>query len=204
MVTGRLGAILKKQIAPRCQHEHTAELPWVTQHSTGARSFAQRAKGISDQLWGSNLAMSTSKAGRAISMEVRINEQQALDLEFLSEILCEISVPVADDDDFDTERSPRLNRVTQLRNLLTAEESTEVAQEDEDDRSILPQVAEANGLVRNAESEGRRIRLEAEDFAERHLSEAESVLGELYRYITEARAELHKSLPPAEPPPISA
>ena len=65
-------------------------------------------------------------------------------------------------------------------------------------------VAEANALVRNAESEGRRIRLEAEDFAERHLSEAESVLGELYRYITEARAELHKSLPPAEPPPISA
>lgn len=64
-------------------------------------------------------------------------------------------------------------------------------------------VAEANALVRNAESEGRRIRLEAEDFAERHLSEAESVLGELYRYITEARAELHKSLPPAEPPPIS-
>jgi len=64
-------------------------------------------------------------------------------------------------------------------------------------------VAEANSLVRNAESEGRRIRLEAEDYAERHLAEAESVLGELYRYITEARAELHKALPPAEPPPIS-
>ena len=44
---------------------------------------------------------------------------------------------------------------------------------------------------------------EITDFAERHLSEAESVLGELYRYITEARAELHKALPPAEPPPIS-
>jgi len=65
-------------------------------------------------------------------------------------------------------------------------------------------VAEANALVRNAESEGRRIRLEAEDYAERHLSEAETVLGELYRYVTEARAELHKALPPAEPPPISA
>lgn len=64
-------------------------------------------------------------------------------------------------------------------------------------------VAEANALVRNAESEGRRIRLEAEDFAERHLAEAEAVLGELYRYVTEARAELHKALPPAEPPPIS-
>jgi chromosome segregation ATPase len=72
-----------------------------------------------------------------------------------------------------------------------------------DNYVVQEAVEEANALVRNAESEGRRIRLEAEDFAERHLSEAESVLGELYRYITEARAELHKSLPPAEPPPIS-
>jgi uncharacterized protein (DUF1778 family) len=72
-----------------------------------------------------------------------------------------------------------------------------------DNYVVQEAVEEANALVRNAESEGRRIRLEAEDFAERHLSEAESVLGELYRYVTEARAELHKALPPAEPPPIS-
>jgi len=72
-----------------------------------------------------------------------------------------------------------------------------------DNYVVQEAVEEANALVRNAESEGRRIRLEAEDFAERHLSAAESVLGELYRYITEARAELHKSLPPAEPPPVS-
>ena len=62
-------------------------------------------------------------------------------------------------------------------------------------------VEEANTLVRNAESEGRRIRLEAEDYAERHLGEAEAVLGELYRYVTEARAELHKALPPADAAP---
>ena len=63
-------------------------------------------------------------------------------------------------------------------------------------------VEEANTLVRHAENEARRIRLEAEDYAERHLAEAETVLGELYRYVTEARAELHKALPPAEAPPI--
>jgi uncharacterized protein (DUF1778 family) len=72
-----------------------------------------------------------------------------------------------------------------------------------DNYVVQEAVAEANSIVRNAESEGRRIRLEAEDYAERHLSEAETVLGELYRYVTEARAELHKALPPAEPPPIS-
>ena len=63
-------------------------------------------------------------------------------------------------------------------------------------------VEEANTLVRNAENEARRIRLEAEDYAERHLAEAETVLGELYRYVTEARAELHKALPPVDAPPI--
>jgi cell division septum initiation protein DivIVA len=63
-------------------------------------------------------------------------------------------------------------------------------------------VEEANTLVRNAENEARRIRLEAEDYAERHLAEAETVLGELYRYVTEARAELHRALPPADTPPI--
>lgn len=62
-------------------------------------------------------------------------------------------------------------------------------------------VEEANTLIRNAENEARRIRLEAEDYAERHLAEAETVLGELYRYITEARAELHKALPPAPEAP---
>lgn len=64
-------------------------------------------------------------------------------------------------------------------------------------------VEEANTLVRNAEGEARRIRLESEDFAERHLAEAETVLGELLRYVREARAELHQALPPAPEPPIS-
>ncbi len=64
-------------------------------------------------------------------------------------------------------------------------------------------VEEANTLIRNAENEARRIRLEAEDYAERHLSEAETVLGELYRHVTEARAELHKALPAAPEPPVS-
>lgn len=64
-------------------------------------------------------------------------------------------------------------------------------------------VEEANRLIRNAEREGERIRMEAEDFAERHLAEAEAVLGELLRYVQESRAELHRSLPVGDEPPIS-
>lgn len=72
-----------------------------------------------------------------------------------------------------------------------------------DNYIVQEAVEEANSLIRNAEAEARRIRLEAEDYAERHLSEAETVLGELYRYVTEARAELHQALPAAPQPPVS-
>lgn len=68
---------------------------------------------------------------------------------------------------------------------------------------VAEAVEEANRLVRHAERESERIRLEAEDFAEQHLSEVETVLGELLRYVREARAELHRSLPAPPEPPVS-
>jgi vacuolar-type H+-ATPase subunit H len=68
---------------------------------------------------------------------------------------------------------------------------------------VAEAVEEANRLVRNAETEGERIRLEAEDYAEQHLAEAETVLGELLRYVRESRAELHRTLPAPIDPPVS-
>ncbi|HEX9856040.1 MAG TPA: hypothetical protein VGC47_12070 [Acidimicrobiia bacterium] len=70
-----------------------------------------------------------------------------------------------------------------------------------DSHIVQEAVEEANRLVRNAEKDAERIRLEAEDHAERRLAEAEAVLGELLRYVQEARAELHEALPaPIEAP----
>lgn len=101
------------------------------------------------------------------------------------------------------ERESYIARTNEKAREVVSNARTEADRLVSDNYVVQEAVAEANALVRNAESEGRRIRLEAEDYAERHLSEAETVLGELYRYVTEARAELHKALPPAEPPPIS-
>lgn len=64
-------------------------------------------------------------------------------------------------------------------------------------------VEEANRLVRNAEAEAARVRLEAEDLAEARLSEAETILGELLQEVRDARAELHRPQPAAPEPPIS-
>ncbi len=101
------------------------------------------------------------------------------------------------------EREAYIARTNEKAGELITKARAESEQLISENYVVQDSVAEANLIVRNAESEGRRIRLEAEDYAERHLSEAETVLGELYRYVTEARAELHKALPPTAPPPIS-
>ncbi|MCL1601315.1 MAG: hypothetical protein M3112_07245 [Actinomycetia bacterium] len=90
-------------------------------------------------------------------------------------------------------------RAQELVNRAKAESEQLIAE----NYIVQEAVEEANSLIRNAEAEARRIRLEAEDYAERHLAEAESILGELYRYVTEARAELHTALPAAQEPPVS-
>jgi len=100
------------------------------------------------------------------------------------------------------EREAYINRTNETARELVTQAKATSEQMVQESYIVQEAVEEANTLVRNAEAEARRIRLEAEDFAERHLAEAESVLGELFRYITEARAELHQALPPEPQPPV--
>jgi len=62
---------------------------------------------------------------------------------------------------------------------------------------------EANILTRNAEAEARHIRLQAEDYAESRLSEAESILTEMLDELRGARAKLHESRPATPQVPVS-
>lgn len=62
-------------------------------------------------------------------------------------------------------------------------------------------VEEANILVRNAESDARRIRLEAEDHAEDHLQRLETLFTNLLDQVRQVRSELHDARPAATPPP---
>ena len=101
------------------------------------------------------------------------------------------------------ERESYIARTNERAQELVDKAKAESVQLISENYIVQEAVEEANSLIRNAENEARRIRLEAEDYAERHLSEAETVLGELYRYVTEARAELHEALPKAPEPPIS-
>jgi hypothetical protein len=54
-------------------------------------------------------------------------------------------------------------------------------------------VEEANSLVRRAEAEATRIRLEAEDYSEQSFEQAEGVLEDLLAQVRRARADLHQA-----------
>ncbi|OFW67330.1 MAG: hypothetical protein A2Z12_06400 [Actinobacteria bacterium RBG_16_68_21] len=54
-------------------------------------------------------------------------------------------------------------------------------------------VDEANALVRQAEAEATRIRLEAEDYSEQAFEQTEGVLADLLSQVRRARGELHQA-----------
>ena len=66
--------------------------------------------------------------------------------------------------------------------------------------TIQEAVDEANAMIRHAEGEATRIRLEAEDYSDRAFEETEAVLDDLLGQVRQARAELHQARRPAPPP----
>jgi hypothetical protein len=60
-------------------------------------------------------------------------------------------------------------------------------------------VDEANALVRQAEGEATRIRLEAEDYSEQAFEQTESVLADLLTQVRRFRAELHQARRSSDP-----
>lgn len=67
---------------------------------------------------------------------------------------------------------------------------------------VAEAVEEANILVRRAEGEARRLRLEAEDDIEKGLQKMELLLHDLTDRVKGARAELHQARPKAPGVPV--
>jgi hypothetical protein len=138
-------AMLETQFAARPEDQHATQLPSIALHGCLARPTSQSTNRISDQLRRRHLATPTPKLRRSVGMQVRVDEQMTFDFELFAKGLREAAITVPDDHHFDAPISPCLHRVTQLRNLLTAEESTKVTQEDQNDDTVLPEVAQADG-----------------------------------------------------------
>lgn len=102
------------------------------------------------------------------------------------------------------EREAFVRRTNEKARELLDEAKRTAAEMTSESYIVREAVEEANKLVANAESEGRRIRLEAEDHAESRLAEAETVLGELLQEVRQARGALHAARPPVPEPPVSS
>ena len=101
------------------------------------------------------------------------------------------------------ERDAFVARTNEKARSLMDEAKGRSAEMVADSYIVKEAVEEANRLVRNAETEARRVRLEGEDIAENRLAEAETVLAELLQQVRESRGVLHEAreLPPE--PPVS-
>lgn len=71
-----------------------------------------------------------------------------------------------------------------------------------DSNIVAEAVEEANILVRRAEGDARRLRLETEDEIEKKLQGVESILADVMNQIHDAREELHQARPKAPEVPV--
>jgi len=143
------------------------------------------------------------EGARAVPLSSNVMISQAEMLDRLHEVAEELPEELRAARWMVRERESYISRTNERAHEVVKKAKAESEQLVAENYIVQEAVEEANSLIRNAENEARRIRLEAEDYAERHLSEAETVLGELYRYVSESRAELHQALPPNPEPPVS-
>jgi vacuolar-type H+-ATPase subunit H len=99
------------------------------------------------------------------------------------------------------EREAFIARTREKAEQLRRDASERASELVSDSHVLAEAVEEANALVRQAEGDSRRIRLEAEDFAEERLQHLEILFAKLLKQIRESRAEFHRARPaPTEVP----
>ncbi|MGQ0848358.1 MAG: hypothetical protein ACT4OP_04455 [Actinomycetota bacterium] len=100
------------------------------------------------------------------------------------------------------EREAFIARTNERAREITERAQTESHRLVSDSHVVAEAVEEANILVRRAEGEARKMRLESEDEIDGHLSRIETLLTELLGRVHYTRDEFHRARPRAPEPPI--
>jgi hypothetical protein len=98
------------------------------------------------------------------------------------------------------EREAFISRTNEKAREILGNARTEADDLVSDSSIVSEAVEEANILVRRAEGEARRLRLEAEDYIEKSLQRVEHLLTGIVTQIQIARDELHQARP--KPPDV--
>jgi hypothetical protein len=98
------------------------------------------------------------------------------------------------------EREAFIARTNEKAREIVGNARTEADELVGDSNIVAEAVEEANILVRRAEGDARRLRLEAEDYIEKSLQKVEHLLTGIVSQIQSARDELHQARP--KPPEV--
>jgi len=99
------------------------------------------------------------------------------------------------------EREAFIARTNERAKSIVEKATAKGAEMVSESRVLAEAVEEANALVRRAEGEARRIRLEAEDLADGRLEQVEILFRNLLGQIRGLRAQYHEARPAAPPVP---
>ncbi|HEY7565825.1 MAG TPA: hypothetical protein VIA81_12945 [Acidimicrobiia bacterium] len=100
------------------------------------------------------------------------------------------------------EREAFIARTNERAREITDRAHSESRRLVSDSHILAEAVEEANILVRRAEGEARKMRLESEDEIDGHLSRIETLLTELLGRVHYSREEFHRARPRQPEPPI--
>jgi vacuolar-type H+-ATPase subunit H len=98
------------------------------------------------------------------------------------------------------ERETFIARTNERAKSIVDNAQAKAAEMVSESRILAEAVEEANILVRNAEGDARRIRLEAEDLADDRLQQLEVLFRNLLGQIRTVRSQYHEARP--APPPV--
>ena len=98
------------------------------------------------------------------------------------------------------EREAFIARTNERAKSIVGNAQAKAAEMVSESQILAEAVEEANVLVRNAEGDARRIRLEAEDLADDRLQQLEVLFRNLLGQIISARSQYHEARP--APPPV--
>jgi hypothetical protein len=98
------------------------------------------------------------------------------------------------------EREVFIARTNERAKSIVDHAEAKAAEMVSESRILAEAVEEANVLVRNAEGEARRTRLEAEDLADDRLQQLEVLFRNLLGQIRSTRSQYHEARP--APPPV--
>lgn len=97
------------------------------------------------------------------------------------------------------ERETFVSRINEQARNLAAKARAKANELVAESNIVAEATEEANILVRRAEDDAHRIRLEAEDYMNDRLERLEGLLARLLNQTRTMRAELYQSLPPEDP-----